>query len=209
MSKFLAPIHTWLFNKIVILERIEKELVNGLDSQKLIDKHNDLLKTYGPYIPNQPLEDLIDQSNIHGWLQERITIAEKRQSAFVNGLMEISENAVEAIMNVYRKVGETVALEQGLEINNPTDMYNALNNVLLEGMPCDRVNVVLEQTENKTVWKTQNCVHKSNWEASGTDVSYYYKFRQAFTTGFVRGVNDSFDYNYTNENQQTHEIIKK
>jgi len=209
MSKFLAPIHGWLFNKILILETIEKELVIELESKPLIEKHNFLLEEYGQYIPDQPLAEIIDQSNIHGWLQKRITIAETRQAAFVNELVLDNRSAIEAIMNVYRKVGIPVAKEANLQLDDPTEIFNALNNVLLEGMPCDRVNVVIEQNNQKINWKTQNCVHKTNWETGGTDVGYFYKFREAFTGGFVQTVNDDFNYNYTFEEEQLHEITRK
>lgn len=209
MSKFLAPIHGWLFNKILILETIEKELVNALDSKSLVEKHDALLEEYDQYIPDQPLAEIIDQSNIHGWLQKRISISETRQAAFVNELILDNHNAVEAIMNVYRKVGVSVAKEANLQIDDPTEIFNALNNVLLEGMPCDRVNAVIEQNEQKIIWKTQNCVHKTNWEAGGTDVGYFYKFREAFTRGFVQTVNGNFNYNYLFEKEQVHEITRK
>ncbi len=78
MSQFLAPIHTWLFDKILLMESIEKEIVNQYSDSKYQDAHAKLVQKYGDFIPNQPLEQLIDQSNIHGWLQEGITVVENR-----------------------------------------------------------------------------------------------------------------------------------
>lgn len=39
MSQFLAPIHTWLFDKIVLMESIEKEIVNQYSDSKYQDAH--------------------------------------------------------------------------------------------------------------------------------------------------------------------------
>ena len=75
MSAFLAPIHTWLFNKIKLAQDLEKDIVNlHIDkfkesAIKIQKEANDI---YGQYIEEKPLEDLIDVNNIHGWLQDRI-----------------------------------------------------------------------------------------------------------------------------------------
>lgn len=207
MSKFLAPIHTWLFNKIVLLETIEKSIIHEFNSDANIALLNQLKETFGDFIPNLPLEDLIDQSNIHGWLQERINIAENRQAAFIHQLIEQSKDNLEIIKSVYFKEG----LRQGelvkTTVTGPNEIFQALNNVLLEGMPCDRVNSVVEQSPDKIVWNTLLCVHKNNWESNQVNVEYYYDFRASFTKGFVEGINHNFTYIYTNDIIQQHQII--
>ena len=85
MSAFLAPIHTWLFNKIKLAQDLEKDIVNlHIDkfkesAIKIQKEANDI---YGQYIEEKPLEDLIDVKNIHGWLQDRIKEVESR-SAYI------------------------------------------------------------------------------------------------------------------------------
>ena len=68
MSLFLGKIHYWLFNKIKWFEGIEDELLR-LDSTFNVEE---LDKICGERTPDKPLEDIIDTSNIHGWLQERL-----------------------------------------------------------------------------------------------------------------------------------------
>ena len=210
MSQFLAPIHAWLFNKISILENIEKDIANSLETKELKDKHEALLKEFGGFIPDEPLENLIDQSNIHGWLQERITVAERRQASLVNELMEVSSDAVEGISNIYETAGYTNALSHGLKVDEPSEIYKLLGDALLEGMPCDRVNRVAEQNQEKISWLTVTCVHKLNWEQAGVAIENYYSFREAFTRGFVRGLNEEMTYTYTltDQQQQFHQITK-
>lgn len=80
MSLFLGKIHYWLFNKIVWFEDLEEEIINlakkeGLDVEVLSTEINN---RYGEKLPKLPLEEMIDTSNIHGWLQDKIHSAEYR-----------------------------------------------------------------------------------------------------------------------------------
>lgn len=207
MSRFLAPVHTWLFNKIIVLENIEKGIVEAVDSEELKAAHAELLNTFGEYIPMKPLEEMIDQSNIHGWLQERITVAESRQAAFISKF-----DNDEALLNVVASVYENVGKEAGKNfgtLEDPKMIFNGLNNVLLEGMPCDRVNKVVSEDENMMEWHTLSCVHKNNWESNGVAVENYYRFREAFTKGFVESVGPAFEYAYTNTDGQVHVLNRK
>ena len=74
MSLFLGKIHYWLFNKVLWFEGLEGEIIElakneGLNIYKLQDEIN--IK-YGEKLPDKKLEDMIDTSNIHGWLQGKI-----------------------------------------------------------------------------------------------------------------------------------------
>ena len=83
MSAFLAPIHTWVFSKILLAEDLELKL-----KKVYIDKYGDNAKdvierslAYGnPIDTSKSIEDIIDVSNIHGWLSDKI---EKRSKSVV------------------------------------------------------------------------------------------------------------------------------
>lgn len=209
MSQFLAPIHTWLFDKILLMESIEKDIVNQFSDSKYQEAHAKLVQKYGDFIPNQPLEQLIDQSNIHGWLQERITIGETRQAAFIKVLMDDEPKVIEQIALIYQEAGKRAQREMDVHAKEPQEAFRLLGDVLLEGMPCDRVNAVQEQTEDHITWITSTCVHQHNWEEAGVEVSNYYLFREAFTRGFIEALNPEMSYRYTNGEQQLHQINKK
>ena len=71
MSLFLGKIHYWLFNKIQWFEGLEREVIalaekSSLDVETL---KKEITAKYGEMTPNKPLEEMIDTSNIHGWLQ--------------------------------------------------------------------------------------------------------------------------------------------
>lgn len=204
MSKTLAPIHTGLYKKIVLFENIEKIIVEQTERQM---GHQILVERFGDYLPNQGLETIIDHNNIHAWLQRAINTAEKRQAALIYALMNEDTKLLEIVKAIYYEMG----LETGRYFNGTSvlDIYKGLNHVLLDGMPCDRVNSIIDQSETHIQWKTENDVHKENWESQGLEVSLYHKFRTAFISGFVQSVNNDYLYQYSDQYGQLHEIKKK
>ncbi len=206
MSQFLAPIHTWLFNKIVILEGIEKNIEKQFQEDGITSYHQEIKKAIGDYLPEVSLEEQIDPSNIHGWLQDKIIKAETRQAAFINKIMSKDDTAVDRIKSIYYEAGVEAAGKLEVKIENPSEIFKQLNDVLLEGMPCDRVNSVLEQAPEKCVWETVHCVHKNNWESNGVDVSFYYGFRAALIEGYVNTISEGCTYSWEIQPRQIHTI---
>jgi len=213
MSRFLGPIHHWLYNKINLLEDIETgiltELIEASEQESLKDE---LINTFGPYLNHAPLEQLIDQDNIHGWLQNKIKIAELRQSKMVQHLVaKDGESVYSRISNVYadfgKKQGEAIATG---DVQTPEMLFKSLDNFLLEGMPCDRVNAITENSTEKLAWQKDRCVHAPFWNEGGTNVERYYDFREAFSKAFVETANSDYTYAFELKNGlQYHMIIKK
>ena len=199
MSKFLAPIHFWLFDKIKLYEAMEmdirKKLIN--DSNKsLIKKMNE---DFEPAIENTPLEDVIDQGNIHGWLQAQISNVEKRQAFLITSLINIDkESTLKAANETYFEFGKKSGQDaiKDASIETTQDIYSRLNNYLLEGMPCDRVNSVSEASENHINWITLKCLHEDYWKEVGGDIHVYYELRSSFINGFLEGINTNFTYSF-------------
>lgn len=198
MSKFLAPIHHWLFNKIIIMESIEKAIIQAEYKENEIPAvMAELSEKAGPYLEGAPLEELIDHDNIHQWLQDKISIVETRQSMLVKMLFDYDESSKDRIYNIYSSFG----LQKGKEAfeENPRDaekLYQLLGNYILEGMPCDRVSAITHKSANKLAWKTERCVHRSNWEKGGLNPEVYYAFRTAFTKVFIKAANPAFEYGF-------------
>lgn len=211
MSAFLGPIHYWLYNKIQLMESIEKGIIAKIDTDEAKALSVEAQDAVAAFLPEAPLDQLIDTGNIHGWLQDKITKAETRQALFIKKLVEANGEAVyKAVDEVYASFGKISAKDAGIENSNDlSDIFNKLNNYLLEGMPCDRVNQVVENDENTFAWLTAQCVHTGNWSAAEVPVERYYEFRASFIGGFVNGVNESLKYEYTNDGQQKHVISKE
>lgn len=199
MSLFLGKIHYWLFNKILWFEGLEKEVINLAKSEKLDIEalSKEINQKYGEMLPNKPLEEMIDTSNIHGWLQERIQSAEGRMSAWIFKIIDNNKDALNKIESVYInqgiKAGNEVKEEFG-KLGSAEDIYNKINDYILDGMPCDRVNELITSDDNMVKWKRTICVHKDIWEKEDIDVSIFYNLRSLWIKSFVNTINSQFKY---------------
>jgi hypothetical protein len=199
MSLFLGKIHYWLFDKILWFEGLESDVINLAKSENLDVEtlSKDINEKYGEKLPNKPLEDMIDTGNIHGWLQEKISSAEGRMAAWTSKILENDKNAFSKLEKIYIeqgiKAGNEVNNSLG-KIDNAVDIYNKINDYILDGMPCDRVNEVITSDENIVKWKRTICVHKSAWEKEGVNVNDFYNLRNLWIKSFVETINNEFKY---------------
>ena len=198
MSLFLGKIHYWLFNKILWFEALEKEMIKlakeeGIDIDTL---RKPIVEKYGEETKNLPLEEMIDTSNIHGWLQATIHSAEGRMAALTKIILE-KEGSKEALEKLYIAQGVLAAnevTESGTDLKTAPEIYNSINDYILDGMPCDRVNEVLSSSDTEVIWTRTICVHKDIWEREGVNVDLFYELRSLWIKSFVNAVNDKFSY---------------
>jgi hypothetical protein len=199
MSLYLGKVHYWLFNKILWFEGLEEEIINlakeeGLDVSSLAKEINE---NHGEKLPNLPLEDMIDTSNIHGWLQGKIHSAEGRMAAWTTKLLNSNEKVKAKLENIYIHQGIKAAKEVKEKLDsasNAMDIYDRINDYILDGMPCDRVNEVLVSTEDMVQWSRRICVHKDIWNGESGDISYFYSLRGLWIKAFVNEVNSNYEY---------------
>ena len=198
MSLFLGKIHYWLFNKILWFEGLEEEIIKlakseGLNIEKLSSEIN--LK-YGEKLPNKKLEEMIDTNNIHGWLQSKIHSAEGRMASWTKAILENDENSLKKLEEVYIEQGIKAAKEakESKTITNAPEIYYSVNDYILDGMPCDRVNEVIISEDEKVEWKRRICVHQDIWGKEGIDVNVFYSLRSLWIKAFVNEVNNDFEY---------------
>ena len=199
MSLFLGKIHYWLFNKIRWFENLEENIIDLAKSEGLdIDSLRESIENkYGEKLPNKPLEELIDTSNIHNWLQSQIHSAERRNAAWTKVLIEANEENFKKLEEIYKEQGIVAAnevKEEGKSVVTPNEIFNAMNDYILDGMPCDRVNEVILNEENKITWQVRIDVHKDIWDKVGCDVNYFYNLRNSWIKSFVSNLNSNFRY---------------
>lgn len=216
MSAFLAPIHTWVYNKIKLHEELENNLIEvfkrvyGDEIAAIVEVSRSL---YGEPLPNRPVEEVVDLSNIHGWLQGRISIAETRLAAFLTEVFSRHPEAVETALKIYHEDGSDRGIDakHKLPVDSAPELYKALNNYLLEGMPCDIVNIVVVNEDNRVVWENSRCLHRQYFEAVKGDLDVLYNLRKTWIKAFIESANSSFTYRVSpGENVAfIHEIITK
>lgn len=198
MSLYLGKIHYWLFNKILWFQEIEEAIISKLE----IDEVNveaciqEINTAYGERLPNLPLDEMIDTSNIHGWLQDKINISEGRVAAWSKILLSQNEGKIK-LDNIFisqgMKAGEEVN-KNGKTLNTAAEIYNSLNDYILDGMPCDRVDEIIDSNDLKIHWRKRICVHREIWETAGVDVRVFYELRDLWMKAFVTEVNSNFHF---------------
>ena len=136
MSLFLGKIHFWLFNKVLWFEGLEDEIIKlaqeeGLNVKKLSVEINN---KYGQKTENKNLEEIIDTSNIHGWLQNKIHSAEGRMAAWTKAILENNEAAIGKLESVYAnqgiKAAKEVKEEKNIIIFNNIRRHNKLSDIM-------------------------------------------------------------------------------
>ncbi|MDU3723567.1 MAG: hypothetical protein E7G24_10240 [Clostridium celatum] len=210
MSLFLGKIHYWLFNKVLWFEGLEGEIIElakneGLNIYKLQDEIN--IK-YGEKLPDKKLEDMIDTSNIHGWLQGKIHNAEGRMASWTNIILSNNKDAILNMKKIYIEQGINAAKEAKTKLSNITaeDIFKSMNDYILDGMPCDRVNEVINSNSETVEWKRKVCVHKDIWKNEGISVDIFYNLRSEWINAFVVEMNNDYEYIQLDENTQ---VIRK
>ncbi|MCW3489279.1 hypothetical protein [Dethiobacter alkaliphilus] len=209
MSLTLGKIHYWLYNKILWFENIEQEIAaRAKEKSPAVEGWlQQIYAQYGHPTGNQPLEEIIDTSNIHGWLQGRIAAAELRQAALVTRLLEENIFSQAELIEIFKRQGEDAAREYRQNVTSPEEVFNALNDFILEGMPCDRVNEVLTSTDNEFSWRATRCLHEEYWRQAGGDVQNFYNLREAWVAAFVETLNT--DFTYEKDQDGVNRIIRK
>ncbi|QGU93938.1 hypothetical protein GOM49_01245 [Clostridium bovifaecis] len=220
MSRFLAPIHTWLFNKIKLYEALEQDVIDNLNNNPKTDIKDiltDISNKFQAPLDDSPLEAVIDVTNIHGWLQNRIRIAETRQAYLITKVAEkFGDEGLNLIKEAYIEQGKSAGNDaaEKYDVVTPNDLFKALNNYILEGMPCDSANSVMRNEEDILEWRTVTDLHKDYWEAVDGDAANFYELRRGWIESFVNSANPSFKYSfevkYLNEAKEyLHAIVRK
>lgn len=220
MSAFLGQIHYWLFNKIKQVLHREK-LLHNLASETCGSAAEELQQqvwqSYGTPLPDKDLTELIDQSNIHGWLQKQINIAETREAAYIHEIIgSCGETAKTVVKKVFEEHGKTcghMAKEQGKYDSSKADqIYNAINDFYLNGMPCDQADKMIHSSPQKVVWQGSVCLQEPNWKRAGADIQLMNELYAIWLSSFCKAMNPKSSYSRMNENisgntQYRHEIV--
>lgn len=205
MSLFLGKIHYWLYDKILWFEGLEVEIARWAKEENLPIEQwiMNMDQKYGELTGAKPLEDIIDTSNIHGWLQGKISVVEGRQAYLVTQILNENPQYKDSLKKIFESQGKAAASQYpAVELNSPEDIYNALNDFILEGMPCDRVNEIIHSDHEEIRWKRTTCLHSEHWSSVGGEVAVFYELREAWIQAFVSTLKGNFKYEKVSEDIQ-------
>lgn len=180
MSAFLGPIHFWLYHKVQLQEQLTETLLAAFPAQQGQLKTT-LDEKYG-VLPTGNLADIINETNIHGWLQEQVDRAEKRLAHTVSSLA-VDRKSKQKLIDAAFQAGQ----EAKLSTSTPEETFKALQDVLLDGMPCDHVNALRFSDTDSVQWERVNDLHSNYYTNIGADPSLFDTIRDAWVNGMLGG----------------------
>jgi len=202
MSAILGPIHHWLFRKI----KIQNDLTNAIidvakDKELNVAPLADIDEKFGS-LPEGDLGNIIDPTNIHGWLQDKIAIVERRLAYITKTLTDNNPDAIGVICECAREFGVKNAVEDDA---TPADGFEYYENTFVSGMPCDGVNMVVNEDSDEITWQETVDIHKQYWDEVGVDVALFYEIRNAMIEGVFAGS----DLSYYNLGNGSYKLVKE
>lgn len=198
MSKFLGPIHHWLYNKIKLQAQLVEEIKEYIKAQYTafevsaeVLQSLDRLEEDTQYTFVENLEEVIDVGNIHGWLQNQIHIVENNLAITLTTLKTIStkvQNHVE--LDFYTLISKVAydfgKLHSNLTLESlPREGFQFIQDTLLDGMPCDHTVSLMENKDDYITFRRNQCVHKEYYENIGGSVADYYHLKEGLIRGFL------------------------
>lgn len=193
MSAFLGPIHYWLYNKIQLQQAIVDE-INTLGNQNGLSLKEEGEAKFGKF-ENKPLEEMIDHGNIHGWLQERVSQVEYKYAYSVTALLNNDPSLLSQLQELHKRKGHKLGQTLEKSSLDAPRLFQVITDNLLDGMPCDHANSIIDQSEDEITWKRNLCVHASYWAEVGGDITLYYELREAWIAGLVEECGFTFSKN--------------
>ncbi|ERT62457.1 MULTISPECIES: hypothetical protein [Megasphaera] len=195
MSAFLGPIHFWLYKKIQFQEELIDAVIAYSRQQGWAE--GDWEDTFATN-DRRALEDVVDEGNIHGWLQNRIHDAEGRYASLVLTIVGADESRLGKLTEGVYTFG---AQHRPESVATAPEAFHHLDNSLLNGMPCDQVNKVTDSDPNKICWEETQDLHSQFWNGRG---ELYTTLRSALISGML--ADSSFAFTVPSANH--YEITK-
>lgn len=185
MSKYLGPIHFLVYGKVQQEEDMVENILDLSKEQGWNIGLKDEVDMKVGVIERAPLDTVIDTGNIHGWLQDQVSLVEKRFAYIVSKLLLEEKNRKDLLIKVMNELGRENSREiENIESITPEDIYLTINKIFLDGMPCDRANEIIEKDDDKVVWRLRIDVHEEYWD-HGIPVQVYHDLRKAWLDGYV------------------------
>lgn len=204
MSLVLGPIHYWMYGKIKTTEGRESAIVSAFKTKYGTDADIILEQVYKKYPrsnTNKPLEELLANKPIHQGIQNLIVDAETREAATVAAFTAKYRDAAQVAADAAHKhgicCGKEAIKNKGLTVtdcNNTSKALEVMGDYLCDGMPCDRGAQVVTESEKRTTWDHESCIHEPYWRNVGADFLTMSNIVNEWIAGFGEGINPNIKY---------------
>lgn len=177
MSAFLAPIHTMMYDKIHFQDDLAVKLIESLGSESLINHFNDTVIS----TERGELSEVVDLGNIHGWLQNQVNISEVRFASAVK-LLNDSGVSIETMKDNLKTLGE----KENFQFENAQEVFQFMNKIFLDGMPCDHINSIVENEKDYLIFSRAMNIHGQYFKNLGLDENLYFQLRDSYLKGILK-----------------------
>jgi hypothetical protein len=202
MSAFLGPIHTWLYNKIKFQDAMTDAILDLAEENGYSKELRTRTDSRYGVLEKVNLEDMIDTGNIHGWLQEKVSLVENRLAYVVTELLEPDQERLSHIIDAVLEFGKRNSADKNITVRKG---YDYLESTLLNGMPCDRVNELIQESEDKLVWRQTQDIHGAYWAMIRGDVTHYYALRESL----IKGMFEDSELEFHQIEDQVYELRRR
>lgn len=175
MSKHLGPVHYLMYEKIKAQDRLTAYLLAGSPDLETLNR-------VLPPVSTEDLEGLIDSGNIHGWLSARIDTVEARLAYALARCADTEERL--------RAFGKRLAPADPPE--DAEALFNLVNPILLDGMPCDFA-LRAEYDDEGSLYLLQTKDVHALYEAHPLDINPADSLGKTCAGGHDHDHHDSFD----------------
>ena len=174
MSAFLGPIHSLMYSRIITMQQV----INCLaDLAKAKGWDADVSSFVIDEFP--PIEEVIDLSNIHMSLFQMVEGAKRRFAGIVAAVLSEHPERIEEVATAVKAAGSSIIIE---DVTTAEDACAFLEELLLDGMPCDRATMVVGDGDSCRIVRNID-LHSSYFEAAGLDGDMYYQLLKEFVGG--------------------------
>ncbi len=180
MSAFVGPIHHIMYDRILLQDQMTETLLTlGEETGDSLSLRAEADATY-PAAAKVNLEEVVDPTDIHGWLTGAVELSERRFALVAGSLLAGNPALIRQAKERLKALGKTTELALEGEVQNA---YRTFSHKLLDGMPCDFPFTMGEPTEDEVHWSIKNCPHSVFWQEENADL--YYDLREAFVEGML------------------------
>lgn len=180
MSAFLGPIHIKMYDRILYQDSMAQKILDLAAEKGWGDGIAEEVNAKAPAASRQPLESIIDEGNIHGWLSEAVARCERRFALTVGSVLADHPERLAELQDEMKGMGKEHAPPPSADVETA---HQAIHDILLDGMPCDFPFSNVESGSDSVAWQVASCPHAPYWVETHCNTDIYYQLRDAWIDG--------------------------
>lgn len=182
MSAFLGPIHLKMYERILYQDDMAQKILDFTMEKGWSNDFEKVVNAKAPAASRKPLENIIDESNIHGWLSEAVARCERRFALTISSVLVDHPERLGELLRAMKDMGTECALSPSMDAEA---VYQAVHDILLDGMPCNFPFANMDVGPDIAVWQVASCPHAPYWVEVHCDADIYYQLRDSWIDGVL------------------------